>query len=203
MKRFVFCFLLIFSIISLKCQTRFFDSCHFFNPCPRNYEVKHAIEVEFLVPMFFYGGYHYAICYRYKNLRIRASVINGGSYNAETAGVPSKANLFNRYYAKTGMGIFFGYNVWRNLEIYSYIERHHFKIEEKSSSETGIINSTDFGIASSYQIFIGRYIYVQPGIHFYFRKRQSLTFPDLQKYTIPSLDISPVVRIGIRLWRKY
>lgn len=35
----------------------------FFKPFPRNYNVKHAIEVESLVPMFFYGGYHVAIGY--------------------------------------------------------------------------------------------------------------------------------------------
>jgi hypothetical protein len=45
-------------------------------PNPRNYNVKHAIEVESLVPMFFTGGYHFGIGYRYKHFRVRVSVIN-------------------------------------------------------------------------------------------------------------------------------
>ena len=56
----------------------------FWKPIPRNYEVEQAFEVESLVPMFFTGGYHFAVCYRYNKFRFRASVINGGTYNADT-----------------------------------------------------------------------------------------------------------------------
>lgn len=37
----------------------------FFNPTPRNYEVKQAFEVESLFPMFITGGYHVGLGYRY------------------------------------------------------------------------------------------------------------------------------------------
>jgi hypothetical protein len=30
----------------------------FWKPIPRNYEVKQALEIESLFPMFFYGGWH-------------------------------------------------------------------------------------------------------------------------------------------------
>ena len=47
-----------------------------------NYKVQQALEIESLFPMFFTGGYHLGLCYRYQKFRIRASVINGGSYDA-------------------------------------------------------------------------------------------------------------------------
>ena len=55
----------------------------FWKPNPRNYEVKQALEVESLVPMFFTGGYHFGVGYRYNKFRVRVSVINGGTYNAD------------------------------------------------------------------------------------------------------------------------
>ena len=55
----------------------------FWKPDPRNYEVKQALEVESLVPMFFTGGYHVGVGYRYDKFRVRVSVINGGTYNAD------------------------------------------------------------------------------------------------------------------------
>ena len=82
----------------------------------KSYEVKSAIEVESLVPMFLTGGYHFAVGYRYKRFRVRVSVINGGSYDAETAGINNSSASFKRFY-KTSPGLFLGYNVWRNLEL--------------------------------------------------------------------------------------
>jgi hypothetical protein len=61
----------------------------FFKPVPRNYEVKHAIEVESFFPMFFIRGYHVGVCYQYKHFRFRVSVINGGFNDADPAGIPN------------------------------------------------------------------------------------------------------------------
>ncbi|WP_207382688.1 hypothetical protein [Flavobacterium subsaxonicum] len=63
------------------------------------------------MPMFFTGGYHFALGYRYKKFRLRASIINGGTYNAEKAGINNSSTDFKRYYT-TSPGVFFGYNVW-------------------------------------------------------------------------------------------
>jgi hypothetical protein len=166
-----------------------------------NYEVAQAIEVESLVPMFFTGGYHYAICYRYHKLRIRASVINGGDYDAEPAGLKNATSEFKRYY-KTSPGVFLGYNVWKNLEVYSYLEFHTFGIEQKSTGIQKNIHSTDTGAGVSYQFFIGRCFYIQPGMHLYLRGNHSIDFNGV-KYNIPNTDIAPVIRLGARLWRKY
>lgn len=166
-----------------------------------NNQVRQAIEIESLVPMFFTGGYHYALCYRYHQFRIRASVINGGHYDAEPAGVKNATADFKRYY-KTSPGVFVGYNVWKNLELYSYLEMHTFAIEEKSSGIQKDIHSTDIGAGISYQFFIGRYFYIQPGMHLYLRSHHSLDFNG-KSYTIPNTDIAPVIRFGARLWRKY
>lgn len=173
----------------------------FWKPIPRSYEAKQALEVESLFPMFFYGGYHVGLGYRYNKFRVRISVINGGSYDAEPAGVNNSSPEFKRYY-KTSPGFFFGYNVWRNLEVYSFLELHTFEIEQASTGLTQDIHSTDIGGGISYQFFFGKHIYLQPGIHLYLRGDNNADFNGTI-YNIPNADISPVVRLGYRFWRKY
>jgi len=173
----------------------------FWKPLPPSYEAKHAIEVESLFPMFFYGGYHVGVGYRYNKFRVRVSVINGGSYDAEPAGINNSSPDFYRYY-KTSPGFFLGYNVWRNLEVYSFLEFHTFEIEQAGTGLTRDIHSTDIGGGVSYQFFFGRHIYLQPGMHIYLRGDHSADFNGTI-YNIPNVDISPVVRIGYRFWSKY
>ncbi len=192
--------LLFLCIANLQAKTEVPDST-FWNPKPRNYEVKQAFEIESLFPMFLTGGYHYAIGYRYHQFRVRASVINGGDYNAETAGLNNSSADFKRYY-KTSPGFFLGYNIWKNLELYTFLEMHTFAIEQKASGNRKNIHSTDFGGGIAYQFFIGRYFYIQPGLHIYLRTDKSLDFSGVQ-YHIPNVDFSPVIRVGARLWRKY
>jgi len=166
----------------------------------KSYEVKSAFEVESLVPMFLTGGYHFAIGYRYERFRVRLSVINGGSYDAEPAGVNNSSADFKRFY-KTSPGLFLGYNLWRNLELYTYLEDHTFEIEQKSTGIKKNLHSTDTGLGLSYQFFIGRYFYVQPGMHVYLRDNKSIDF-ETASYSIPTVDFSPVIRLGVRLWSK-
>jgi len=165
-----------------------------------NYEVKQAFEVESLVPMFFTGGYHFAVCYRYDKFRVRASVINGGDYDAEPAGLKNSKADFKRYY-QPSPGFFLGYNVWRNLEVYTFLEFHTFEIEQKSSGLKKDIHSTDFGGGVSYQFFIGKRFYIQPGLHLYLRSDKSAQF-NQTTYNIPNVDFAPVFRVGYRLWSK-
>ncbi len=172
----------------------------FWKPYPRTYDVKQALEIESLVPMFITGGFHFAACYRYEKFRFRISVINGGKYDAEPAGIKNASSDFKRYY-KTSPGFFLGYNVWKNLETYTYFELHTFEIEQKTTGIKKDIHSTDVGGGISYQFFIGQYFYIQPGFHIYLRKDNSLYF-DNQQYKIPNIDLSPVLRLGFRYWKK-
>ena len=174
----------------------------FWKPSPRNYEVKQAVEIETLFPMFFYGGWHIGLGYRYEKFRLRVSVINGGDYNVDVQSLDGTIDGYKRYYT-TSPGIFLGYNVWKNLEVYGYYERHTFEVEQLSTGEKQDIPSNDVGIGISYQFFIGRTFYIQPGIHSYFRSEQSTTFANHQTYTIPTFELTPIVRIGARLWKKY
>ena len=119
----------------------------FWKPNPRNYEVKQAFEVESLVPMFFTGGYHIGIGYRYDKFRVRVSVINGGSYNADNQAVGETDEGYKRYYT-TSPGFFLGYNMPKNLEVYGYYERHTFDIEQMETGEKQNLPSNDFGIGS-------------------------------------------------------
>ena len=166
----------------------------------KSYEVKSAIEVESLVPMFLTGGYHIAVGYRYDRFRVRFSIINGGTYNAETAGVNNSSADFKRFY-RTSPGLFLGYNVWRNLELYTYLESHTFDIEQISTGIHKDIHTIDSGLGLSYQFFVGRYFYIQPGMHVYVRGDKSIDFGDV-RYSISNVDLSPVIRLGVRLWSK-
>ncbi|GAB2583757.1 hypothetical protein [Spirosoma areae] len=198
-------YMTFFALLSLTATTLFAQTdgsvSSFWHPNPRNYEVKQALEVESLVPMFLFGGYHFAVGYRYKKFRVRVSVINGGTYNAETVGLNNSSPAFKRFY-NTSPGIFFGYNVWKNLELYTYLESHTFGIEQQSTGIKKDIKSIDTGLGLSYQFFIGRVFYVQPGVHLYLRRNNSVDFGDV-RYNISNADISPVIRIGARLWQKY
>lgn len=197
--------LLFFTALSITATTVFAQNdtstSTFWHPTSRNYAVKQALEVESLVPMFFTGGYHFALGYRYRKFRVRVSVIDGGTYNAETVGVNNSSPAFKRFY-NTSPGIFFGYNVWKNLELYTYLESHTFGIQQQSTGIKKDLKSIDTGLGISYQFFIGRVFYVQPGLHLYLRRNNSVDFGDVQ-YSISNADISPVIRIGARLWRKY
>lgn len=196
---FVFSMLIVLNFSLFSQETN--KQSSFWAPQPANYTVKQALEVESLFPMFMTGGYHLAACYRYEKFRFRVSVINGGSYDAEPAGIDNSSESFKRYY-KTSPGFFFGYNIWKNLEAYSFLEFHTFEIEQKSTGDRQDLASTDFGGGISYQFFIGRSFYVQPGMHIYLRSDKSLDFGD-QIYNIPNVDISPVIRIGYRFWKQY
>lgn len=175
--------------------------CSFWHPNPPHYRAKQAFEVESLFPMFFTGGYHAALGYRYDKFRIRVSIINGGSYNAEPAGLKNQQDDFKRFY-KTSAGVFLGYNVWKNLEVYSFLEGHRFAIEQRSSGIRQDIRSNDLGGGISYQFFFGKYLYLQPGLHLYLRGDESRDFNGVT-YHIPHADLSPVIRIGARLWEKH
>lgn len=189
---------LCLSVIQLFAQT---DSLPTSKSKLHNYEVKQAFEVESLVPMFLTGGYHFAVCYRYDKFRFRASVINGGNYDAEPAGLKNSKADFKRYY-QPSPGFFLGYNVWKNLEVYTFLELHTFEIEQKSSGLKKDIHSTDFGGGVSYQFFIGKRLYLQPGLHLYLRSDKSAQF-NQTTYNIPNVDFAPVFRVGYRLWSKY
>ncbi len=192
---------IVFLLFTLSLQAQSDSTkCTFFKHEPRSYHAKHALEVESLFPMFFTGGYHLGVGYRYEKFRFRVSVINGGSYDAEPAGASNSAPDFKRYY-KTSPGFFLGYNVWRNLEIYSFLELHTFEIEQVSTGLKRDIHSTDFGGGISYQFFFGRHVYLQPGFHIYLRGDNTADFNGMN-YSIPNVDLAPVVRIGYRLWSK-
>jgi len=173
----------------------------FWNPIPAMHEAKQAVEVESLFPMFFYGGFHAGVGYRYDKFRVRISVINSGTYDGEPAGTKNSSPDYKRYY-KTSPGFFLGYSVWRTLEIYGYLELHTFEITQKSTGLTRDIHSTDVGGGISYQFFFGRHLYLQPGFHIYFRGDHSADFNGVT-YKIPNVDLAPVIRIGYRLWSTY
>lgn len=190
-------FFLIVFIPALAAQTTDSDSPHTTRYEPA-YNTRQAFEVESLVPMFFFHGYHLAIGYRYRRFRIRVSVINGGTYDAEPAGIGNTKDRFKRYYL-TSPGIFAGYNVWNYLDVYAMLELHNYAIEQKSTGIKMDLKSIDYGFGTGYQFFIGDYFYIQPALHLYLRGSHSVHFTN-ETYHIPRVDFSPVLRLGVRLW---
>jgi len=185
MRKRIICYLLLFSLFTVKTFAFSQDSI----PAMKGKELscqvktKEAFEVESLFPMFLTGGFHLAVGYRYKNFRVRFSVINGGHYDVEKAGVDNFSSEFKRYY-KTSPGLFLGYNVWRNLELYTYFELHTFQIEQKSTGDKKNLFSFDTGVGLGYQFFIGKAFYLQPAFHVYLRDRKSIYFGN-DKYIFP------------------
>jgi hypothetical protein len=136
--------------------------------------------------------------YRLQKFRFRASIIDAGTFNSE----PSN-DKFDRFETQGTFGLFAGYNVWKNLETYVFVDRQVFDITQKSNLEKKQINSVSPGIGISYQFFIGRYFYIQPGLHLYVRAGQDVQFMDGTTYSISTTDFVPVIRFGIRPWKKF
>lgn len=174
----------------------------FWNPDPPNYNVHQAFEVESLFPMFFYGGYHVGVGYRYDKFRVRVSLINGGTYNSDEGSPEGPVEGYERYY-EPSPGLFLGYNLWKNLELYGYYEYHAFQIKQLATTETQDVISHDVGLGLSYQFFIGRTFYVQPGVHTYFRSEKQVGFMNGQIYTMPTFELTPVIRVGARIWKEF
>lgn len=80
-----------------------------------------------------------------------------------------------------GYHVGLGYNVWKNLEVYTFLELHTFEIEQASTGLKQNIHSTDFGGAISYQFFFGRHIYLQPGFHIHLPGDNSAILMELYK----------------------
>ena len=111
-----------------------------------------ALEIESLVPMFFYGGFQAGIGYRHNNFRIRLTVINGGSFDLES-GLFSSAGEFKRFY-NTSPAVIVGYNVWRDLELYAFSKFHSFAIEQTSTGMRQNMRTYDFGLGIGYLLCI-------------------------------------------------
>lgn len=186
--------LLVFTTISAQTHS----TSTFWKPSPRNYEVKHAVEIEAMPFVYLSSGYHIAVGYRCKKFRFRASTIDVGTFSLET-----QNDQFERFETKGSFGFFAGYNVWKNLETYVFMDRQLFDIKQKSTSETKRLNAVTGGLGIGYQFFIGRYFYLQPALHLYARGGQDVQFSDNTNYSLPSLEFTPVIRLGIRPWKKF
>jgi hypothetical protein len=69
--------------------------------------------------------------YRLQKFRFSASIIDAGAFNSEASN-----DEFERFESMGTFGLFAGYNVWKNLEMYVFVDRQVFDIKQKSSSET-------------------------------------------------------------------
>ena len=161
-----------------------------------------AIEIESLVPMFFYGGYHAAVAFRFDRFRVRASIINSGSYDAEPAGLVNSSPHFSRYYDNGSCGVFFDYfpfsdPLFGGLHVYAFFESHQWRIVNNDTKQSAAMHTFDVGPGLGYQLLFWNLLYIQPGIHFYFRSAPPIDVGG-EQYTIPSIDFSPVLRIGVR-----
>lgn len=149
----------------------------------------------------FYRRFHFAVGYRYHKFRFRASIINGGTYNADAQAVGDVDEGYNGitpHHPDFSWDTTCGKKLWK----YGYYERHTFEVEQMATGENRISPPMISGSESVTSFLFCRTFYIQPGIHSYFRAEQSINFNDGGTYTIPTFELSPVVRIGARLWRE-
>lgn len=148
-------------------------------------------EIESLFPMYFMGGYHMAAGVRWKDLRVRASCIDGGHYEYEPNNRQFERNL------GTGCGIFFGYFLWKYLHAYFYIEAQNYIVSNRDTHDSVRFDVVDIGPGLGYQYFIYKKIYIQPAAHLYWREKQQKLVGGT-RYTLRNIDVSPTIRIGYR-----
>ncbi len=196
MKQILLLGLLFTCSVSLFAQTD--TTSTFWDPNPSDYSVKKAFEIEAVPFVYLSKGYHLSLGFRYNKFRFRASVINAGTFSSETTN-----DKFERFETKGTFGLFAGYFIWKNLETYVFVDRQIFDIKQKNTSEVRQINSITPGLGIGYQFFIGRYFYIQPGLHLYMRAGKDIQFSDNTTYSLSSVDFTPVIRIGFRPWKEF
>lgn len=169
-----------------------------FKPARPHYQVQQALEVESVPFVFFSQGYHVAVGYRYERFRVRLSTIDAGTFSSE----PSQPEAFRRVEGPGSLGLFVGYNAWKNLDVYGILERQNFRVSQQATGERARLPTATYGLGVGYQFFLGRTFYVQPGVHLYTRAEKAHTFGNGAAYSLATAEVLPVVRLGIRLWRQ-
>ena len=148
-------------------------------------------EIESLLPMYFYGGYHLAVGARYKEYRFRVSCIDGGNFDYER-----NDNNFERNLGK-GCGLFSGYFLNDNWHIYGFLENQSYIVTKRDSGIKSEFDVIDIGGGIGYQCFLTKKIYIQPALHLYWRNPQTKII-DGSNFTLREVDILPTIRMGYR-----
>ncbi|MDH5230810.1 MAG: hypothetical protein OEY38_12160 [Gammaproteobacteria bacterium] len=158
---------------------------------PESAQSPFIYEIESLFPMYFMDGYHIAAGVRWKDIRVRASCIDGGYYDYEPNNQRFERNL------GTGCGLFLGYYLWKNLHAYVYVEAQNYIVHDRDTRASERFDVIDIGPGLGYQYFFFSNVYLQPAIHLYWRKKQEKYVAGI-KYTLRNIDVSPTVRVGYR-----
>ena len=188
MKRFIK--IILFTVLvttSWFVQAQQAASSSFFRPSPPNYDVKQAFEVEAVPVFYFTGGYHVSVGYRFRKFRVRLSTVSSGTYDEE----PKDKDNFKRLEKDGTFGVFVGYFPWKNLETYAFTDRNVMTITQEKTNESKVLRAFTPGLGVGYQFFIGRYFYLQPAIHCYFRPGNSMTFSNGVNYTLSGTEFTP------------
>ena len=160
------------------------------------YATKLDLEVESMPLMFASGGYHLGFGAVYKYFRVNMTAVNAGDFDEDTGSLIN-ADDDKTERSEKGFGIFAGYYIWKNLELFGLLESVDYKITHTASGEVQNIETVFPGIGVLYQFFIYKSLYVNPTIHYYIRSEKQITFSDGHKYTLKQ-DVLPLFRIG---WR--
>lgn len=148
-------------------------------------------EIEAVPLVYFTKGYHLSLGYRVNRFRLRASVIDAGTYNAEVSNQD-----FKRFETPGSYGLFAGYFVWKHLEAYAFLDRHNLKVRQRSTGEERDLRVFTPGVGIGYQFFWTSHFYTQPALHLYNFGSQDTTFSNGQVYKLPQTQLVPVVRVG-------
>jgi hypothetical protein len=77
------------------------------------------------------------------------------------------------------------------------------KLSNWQQAEKQDIRSNDLGIGVSYQFFIGRTFTFSPGFIVISGRSKAQRLRTAKPILFQRLNLTPIVRIGARLWKKY
>ena len=157
-----------------------------------------SYEIESQLPCFLFGGYQFSVGKRYQRFRLRVSVVNSGRANFETYGIDRRNMKFKRSYDTGSFSVSGDY--FLNSHWFSYItlQNNRWLLTNDDTSATIHINTIDAGLGTGLQYYFHRNIFVQLSFQLNYRAPQSLAI-ESEDYTIPSIDCTPGVRLGVRL----
>ncbi len=154
-------------------------------------------ELENQTPCFFFGGYQLSVGIRRDQWRYRASVQNSGHADFEGEGIDRRNSKFQRDYDNGSFSISADYFLNKYFFTYATLGSNRWLLRNKETSATDNLRTLDAGLGLGIQYFFCQHVFIQLAGHVNFRESKSLTIEN-EEYTIPSMDVSPGLRLGYR-----
>ena len=155
-------------------------------------------EIESQLPCIIYGGYQLSVGKRYQHFRFRVSIVNSGRADFENNGIDRNNMEFQRSYDSGSFSVSADYFLNSHWFSSLTLQNNRWLLRNKDTSASDHVRTVEAGLGTGLQYYFYRNIFVQLSVQVNFRELQSLTI-ESEKYTIPGVDWTPGVRLGVRL----